>query len=141
MPRDLMHCELGGDLQVHGYAFLYMGIKLKWFTHNSLNRAIRHAQSDHFRVPTIPKVSLEGKKGDLPDPGGHLPYTAGQTIQFTLHIGEILRPLLGPAALRHPVYRAWVAHNLYFQVRASPLFYPYYTILPARILARTLCTP
>ena len=122
LPRDLMHCEPGGNLQVHGYAFIYMGIKLDWFTRHTVNRAIRRAQSDHFRVPTIPKVSLTGKAFGLPDPGGHLPYTSGQMIQFTLHIGEILRPLLGPDALKHPVYRAWVAHARYFQAAMKNSF-------------------
>jgi hypothetical protein len=122
LPRDLMHCEPGGNLQVHGYAFIFMGIKLNWFTRNTVNRMIRRAQSNHFRVPTIPKVSLTGKMLGLPDPAGHLPYTSGQMIQFTLHIGEILRPLLGPAALNHPVYRAWVAHSRYFQAAMKNTF-------------------
>jgi hypothetical protein len=117
-----MHCEPGGNLQVHAYAFIFTGCKLKWFTRNTVNRAIREAQSPSFRVPTIQEVSLKGKKFGMPDPGGHLPMTSGQMIQFTLHIGEILRPLMPRAALRHPSWLAWVAHVRYFQAAMKNSF-------------------
>jgi hypothetical protein len=122
LPRDLMHCEPGGNLQVHGYAFIFMGIKLKWFTREAVNTAIKGARGEHFQAPTIPKVSLGGKKLGLPDPKGHLPYSSGQMIDFTLHSLELLRPLLPKHAFKHPVYQAWVAHVRYFQAAMKNSF-------------------
>jgi hypothetical protein len=116
-PRDVMHIECTGssNLPHHAYAFLYMGIKLKWFTRLQVNRAIKQAQCSHFRVPCIQKVTLKGRKGNLPCGKGHLSFTAGQMLQFALHSVEIFRPLVPQAAQSHPIWKAWVAHTRYFQ--------------------------
>jgi hypothetical protein len=122
--RDLMHCECTGsaNLPHHSYAFLYMGIKLKWFTRLEVNGVIKRAQSPHFRCPKIQKVTLTGVKGNLPSPKGHLSYTAGQMVQFALHSVEILRPLVNDTITSHPIWKAWVAHCRYFQAAMKTEF-------------------
>ena len=124
-PRDVMHVECTGsaNLPHHGYAFLYMGIKEKWFTLKQVNQAIKEAQSPHFRVPKIPKIALEGRKGNLPSGKGHLRFTAGQMMQFALHSVEMLRPLVAAqSAESHPIWKAWIAHTQYFQAAMKTSF-------------------
>jgi len=52
VPRDLMHVELEGTLKAHLFGVLYMAlVKLKWFTLEQFNAAIRawpfHEHSSH----------------------------------------------------------------------------------------------
>lgn len=121
--RDLMHVETGGNLQSHGHAFLYMAIhRKKWFTRSDLNQAINQARGPHFRVPSIPAVSVKGVAGGLPNPKGHLPYSSGETLSFAIHSVEVLRPLLPESALNDPVWLAWVAHTQYFSAALKSSF-------------------